>query len=407
MFDQHEQTSSLEVTSSPPVHRASLGPRDAGTRSHARRHSRKAFPDTGLIPAEEDVPGCLHALRPLFTEDLAHLRPLLNAWGWAVGCRLEGETTPRVICGSHPSAHECSDGIGAACLMVPDAFLYRPDGRCFAQLGFLCTRSDLADTAFRVLAALLRQAACSISERWFRLHHREEWIVAAAPVSNPEHGLLFALDQRLKIRGVSFSASGTLGLSFQGTHLQDWEDIFTPATPMPTMRGKADSPVRLKAVRDGQAWVALLSGPNFRPGEAWSSDVLLHARPRLHQLATVAACESEQAPMAPSLTTGMRRRVEDFIESRLDMPLTVEEIAQAAGMSCSHFTRAFRNVLRMTPHRYVMWRRLVKAQELIKTSRASLAEIALVTGFSDQSHLCRLFHQHLGESPNRYRRRWR
>jgi transcriptional regulator GlxA family with amidase domain len=173
------------------------------------------------------------------------------------------------------------------------------------------------------------------------------------------------------------------------------------------MRGKADSPVRLKAVRDGQAWVALLSGPNFRAGEAWSSDVLLHARPRLYQLATLAACKSEQPPKAPSLTTGMRRRVEDFIENRLDMALTVEEIAQAAGMSCSHFTRAFRNVLKMTPHRYVMWRRLVKAQELIKTSRATLAEIALVTGFSDQSHLCRLFHQHLGESPNRYRRRWR
>jgi len=257
------------------------------------------------------------------------------------------------------------------------------------------------------LAALLRQAARSISERWFRLHHREEWIVAAAPVSNPDDGLLFALDQRLKVRGISFGASETLGLRFEPTALQDWEEIFTPLTQMPTMRGKPDSAVRLKAVRDGQAWVALLSGPDFRSREAWGSDVLSHARPRLYQLATVAACESEQVPKAPSLTTGMRRRVEEFIENRLDMPLSVEEIAQAAGMSYSHFSRAFRNVLKMTPHRYLMWRRLVRAQELIKTSRASLAEIALVTGFSDQSHLCRLFHQHLGESPNRYRRRWR
>jgi AraC-like DNA-binding protein len=406
MSDYHELAPRLDETSSPLVHRARHYQREGATRSYARRHLHKAFAAPAVVHQNEGASQCLDALRPLFTEDLAHLRPLLNAWGWAVVCRPEGEATPRVICGSHAGVHDCSDALDAACLMVPGAFLHRPDGRPFAMLGYLGAHSNLAETAVGVLGALLRQAARSISERWFRLHHRNDWIVAAAPVSNPDHGVLFALDQQLKVRGTGFGASEALGLRFQATGSQDWEDVFTAVTPMPTMRGRADSPVRLKAVGGGQAWIALFSGPDVRAGEAWSSDVLLHARPRLHQLATVAARESEQGPSVPSLTTGMRRRVEEFIENRLGMPLTVEDIAQAAGMSCSHFTRAFRNVLKMTPHRYVMWRRLLKAQELIKTSTASLAEIAVVSGFSDQSHLCRLFHQQLGESPSRYRRRW-
>src|SRR5262249_54137797 len=109
----------------------------------------------------------------------------------------------------------------------------------------------------------------------------------------------------------------------------------------------------------------------------------------------------------PSLTAGKRRRVENFIEAHLDMPLSVDQIAQTVGMSCSYFSRAFSSVLKMTPHRYVMWRRLIRAQELIKNSDARFAEIAAVVGFSDQSHLCRLFRRHMGESPTRFRQRHR
>jgi AraC family transcriptional regulator len=109
----------------------------------------------------------------------------------------------------------------------------------------------------------------------------------------------------------------------------------------------------------------------------------------------------------PSLTRTTRQKVEDFIETRLKMPLPVELLAKAAGMSCSHFTRAFRNAMKMPPHRYVMWRRLLRAQELLKNSNESLAEVALLTGFADQSHLSRYFHLNLGESPSQFRRRHR
>jgi transcriptional regulator GlxA family with amidase domain len=173
------------------------------------------------------------------------------------------------------------------------------------------------------------------------------------------------------------------------------------------LRAKSDVALRLTAVRDGRAWFGLLSAPYFGTASISSSEAVAHARPRLHQLPTVHVAASDPRPHLPSLTPGMRRRVEEFIEAHLDVPLSVGQIAQAAGMSCSHFARAFRNVLKMTPHRYVMWRRLIRAQELIKDSDTSLADIAVVTGFADQSHLCRLFHQYMGESPSRFRRQCR
>ena len=76
-------------------------------------------------------------------------------------------------------------------------------------------------------------------------------------------------------------------------------------------------------------------------------------------------------------------------------------------ISTTHFSRAFHNVLDMTPHRYVMWRRVLRAKQLIRESQAGLADIARLTGFADQSHLGRFFHFFIGESPGRFRQRYR
>ncbi len=55
-------------------------------------------------------------------------------------------------------------------------------------------------------------------------------------------------------------------------------------------------------------------------------------------------------------------------------------------------------------HAYVVRRRLERACHLMITSSASLSEIALSVGFSDQAHLCRLFRPAFGQSPSSWRR---
>jgi AraC-like DNA-binding protein len=64
----------------------------------------------------------------------------------------------------------------------------------------------------------------------------------------------------------------------------------------------------------------------------------------------------------------------------------------------------FKQAFGEPPHAYVVRRRLEEACHLMLTSSASLSEIALSVGFSDQSHLCKHFRQALGQSPSNWRR---
>lgn len=114
-----------------------------------------------------------------------------------------------------------------------------------------------------------------------------------------------------------------------------------------------------------------------------------------------------QAPVTYKLTPGRRRQIMDFIDAHLDRPLRVVEMASHLGLSPSHFSRAFHFSMKMSPHRYLMARRLRKVQALLMTSNMPLAEIALLAGFCDQSHLSRYFRDRFGMTPRSFRRQYR
>jgi AraC-like DNA-binding protein len=97
-------------------------------------------------------------------------------------------------------------------------------------------------------------------------------------------------------------------------------------------------------------------------------------------------------------------RVQAFIEKNLDRTIHTKDLSAVARRSPAHFSRSFKRAFGETPHAYVMRRRLEKACYLMVTSTASLSEIALSVGFSDQAHLGRLFRQAFGQTPNRWRR---
>jgi AraC-like DNA-binding protein len=370
--------------------------------SEAHRSYRETLPPlssavTDVVtnrPAPPAVPG---AVLPVSNEDLAPLRPILDALGVGAGWRMEGERAPRVL---HAPTKCGLSYVGALDQEVP---LYHPDGRRYGSLGILPGRNGASDGLKTVLDTVLLLTARSICERWFRLHHRNLWIVAAAPDGDRSNGLLLVLDQRLALQGMDFRARELLRTRGLAAQPARWGDFFRPITPLPSLRGRADVPLRLMGVRDDASWTAVLSPPHFSAGPPWDANALWHARPRCPTDLTI----PEPVAALPSLTPGMRRKIEDHIETHLDVSLCVTRLAEMAGLSHSHFSRAFRNTLQMTPHRYVMWRRLLRAQELIKQSDLRLTEIALRTGFSDQSHLCHHFRRMVGQSPARFRRHHR
>lgn len=97
-------------------------------------------------------------------------------------------------------------------------------------------------------------------------------------------------------------------------------------------------------------------------------------------------------------------RVRAFIETNLHRTIHTRDISAVARRSRAHFARSFKQAFGEPPHAYVVRRRLERACHLMITSAASLSEIALSVGFSDQAHLCKLFKQAFGQSPSSWRR---
>jgi AraC family transcriptional regulator len=83
------------------------------------------------------------------------------------------------------------------------------------------------------------------------------------------------------------------------------------------------------------------------------------------------------------------RQLKDYVIAHVDESIDVEALAKIAGQSPFHFSRVFARAVGMTPHRYVVHLRLQRAIELVRDGRSGLAEIAVRTGFADQSHLSR------------------
>jgi AraC family transcriptional regulator len=113
-------------------------------------------------------------------------------------------------------------------------------------------------------------------------------------------------------------------------------------------------------------------------------------------------------PRWPASGGGLSSRqlagVEDYIAAHLDQDLKLAELAAIAQLSPYHFLRLFKQSLGLTPHQYILQRRVAAAQQLLHGA-CSIAEVALRTGFCDQSHLTRCFKQALGVTPKQYLQR--
>jgi len=97
------------------------------------------------------------------------------------------------------------------------------------------------------------------------------------------------------------------------------------------------------------------------------------------------------------------RRVREFVEEHLEENISIQALASIAGLSMYHFARAFKQSEGMTPHEYLIHCRVQRAKDLLAETDLPLSEIALASGFSDQSHCARRFREHVGVTPSSYR----
>jgi AraC family transcriptional regulator len=101
------------------------------------------------------------------------------------------------------------------------------------------------------------------------------------------------------------------------------------------------------------------------------------------------------------------RRVSDYIDTHLASPLPMAKLSTVANLSTWYFCHAFKRRLGMSPHTYVMRKRVEKAQELMLATDEPLAQIASSCGLASQSHLCQVFRRATGYTPSAWRRHYR
>lgn len=96
------------------------------------------------------------------------------------------------------------------------------------------------------------------------------------------------------------------------------------------------------------------------------------------------------------------QRLCDAMENHAEEPLGLDDMAMQTHFSKYHLLRLFKQEVGLTPHQFQLQNRIRKAQKQILCC-TSMAEVALDTGFCDQSHFIRQFEKLLGLSPTRYR----
>jgi len=116
----------------------------------------------------------------------------------------------------------------------------------------------------------------------------------------------------------------------------------------------------------------------------------------------------QREPAAPSakgsLADWQVRRVERFIRSQISSALRIREVAAIVKLSPSYFSRAFKASKGVPYSDFVVTERIALAKHLLLSTDRPIAEIALMCGFSDQSHLTRLFRAMVGQPPASWRR---
>ncbi len=96
-------------------------------------------------------------------------------------------------------------------------------------------------------------------------------------------------------------------------------------------------------------------------------------------------------------------RVIEYIEANLDREIALTALAQTAGMSAHYFSELFKQSVHVSPHQFVLRRRIDRARRLLNNARVSIFEAAIRSGFSDQSHFTKMFRRIVGVTPTAYR----
>jgi len=301
----------------------------------------------------------------------------------------------------HRSQHFRSRHTDLSCSGAP---IFGVDGSLLAVLDVSAIDPTRSERAHALTGALTVNSARAIEERFFREHFYREWIVATAPSDGGEPGMLLAVDGSQRVVGANRAARKSFLIDERGLQsgISLWT-IFERDVEMFRHKDRTDIAARLIFVGSNDSSAALVTPPD-QMAHGWQSlsNVGAHARPRLDLIGGVA--KIAPAPQIQGgLSRGALRRVGEYVEAHLSDTVDLATLAAVAGLSIHHFAREFKHSVGVTPHHYLVTKRVERARDMLARTDLSLSEVALAVGFADQSHLARHFRQMLGTTPGQFR----
>jgi AraC family transcriptional regulator len=137
------------------------------------------------------------------------------------------------------------------------------------------------------------------------------------------------------------------------------------------------------------------------PDSRLSADVLAQDLAE-HLVAAHSNREPRAGRRCHAIAPGCLRRAKEYMRGNLGKPMSLREIADAAGVSAFHFARGFKRATRRAPHQYLTEQRLLEARALLHNPVLSIGEVAQAVGLT-HSHFTALFARRLGMTPTKFR----
>jgi AraC family transcriptional regulator len=103
------------------------------------------------------------------------------------------------------------------------------------------------------------------------------------------------------------------------------------------------------------------------------------------------------------LTPARLRRVTELVHAKIEDELSLDQMAESAGLSTAHFSQMFRKSTGESPHQFVLRQRVQRAKEMLRAAEVRMLDVAVACGFKTQQHFARVFRQLCGASPTAYR----
>jgi AraC family transcriptional regulator len=97
------------------------------------------------------------------------------------------------------------------------------------------------------------------------------------------------------------------------------------------------------------------------------------------------------------------RRVTELVHAEIEDELSLDKMAEVAGLSTAHFSLMFRRSTGESPHQFVLRHRVERAKEMLRARDARVLDVAVACGFKTQQHFARVFRRICGASPTEYR----